>query len=66
MFVVGNIAGETATPVVPLLGDQALGECETPGRPDDHDHDGSAGAGTATPATPVAPAAASAPISFTG
>ncbi len=57
VFVVGNIAGEPATPVVPLIGDQALGECETPVDPTTTTTAG-AGAGTATPATPVSPAAA--------
>lgn len=65
VFVVGNI-GDPATPVVPLIGNAAIPECEQPETPT-----------TSTPteptvvpptpgATPVSPANAAAPISFTG
>ena len=48
VFVVGNIA-PGRTPVVPLIGDLALSECETGGRPDrPGPRDESARAGTAT------------------
>ena len=43
VFVVGNV-GDPATPVVPLIGDQALGECDTPTTPP-----------TAPPTPPTAP-----------